>query len=120
VAERKRVLVVDEEADLLELISYDLKKEGFDVRAAANGEEASEAIRTESPDRVVLDLMLPGIQGMELCRILRADSRTSSLPVIMLTAKTDDLERVLGLEMGADEYVTKPISPRELKEQLLS
>jgi phosphate regulon transcriptional regulator PhoB len=109
-----RILVVDDEADLRELVSYNLKKEGFAVTTADDGEQALEAISLERPDLVVLDLMLPGIQGVELCRMLRERDETSSLPIIMLTARTEEVDRVLGLEMGADDYITKPFSPREL------
>jgi phosphate regulon transcriptional regulator PhoB len=110
----KKILVVDDEADLAELVSYNLKKEGFDVSVAQDGEEALGKIRSDRFDLVVLDLMLPGMQGVELCRIIRKDPRTEGLPVIMLTAKGEEVDRVLGLEMGADDYVSKPFSPREL------
>lgn len=109
-----RILVVDDEADLVELVSYNLKKEGFHVDAAFDGEEALSKVRKGVYDLLILDLMLPGIQGMELCRIFRNDPKTAHLPVIMLTAKGEEVDRVLGLEMGADDYLTKPFSPREL------
>jgi phosphate regulon transcriptional regulator PhoB len=110
----RSVLVVDDEADLVELVSYNLKKEGFAVDSASDGEEALSKIRKKKYDLLILDLMLPGLQGMELCRILRNDPKTSGLPIIMLTAKGEELDKVLGLEMGADDYMTKPFSPREL------
>ena len=110
----KRILVVDDEPDIVELSSYNLRKEGYDVVSAPDGEEALKRIRNDKFDLLVLDLMLPGLQGMELCRIIRNDPSTASLPIIMLTAKTEELDKVLGLEMGADDYVTKPFSPREL------
>lgn len=110
----KRILVVDDEPDIVELSSYNLAKEGYDVESAPDGEEALRRIRNERFDLVLLDLMLPGLQGVELCRIIRNDPSTASLPIIMLTAKTEELDKVLGLEMGADDYVTKPFSPREL------
>lgn len=110
----KRILVVDDEQDIVELCSYNLSKEGYDVSSAPDGEEALRRIRGEKFDLVLLDLMLPGLQGVELCRIIRNDPSTASLPIIMLTAKTEELDKVLGLEMGADDYVTKPFSPREL------
>jgi len=110
----KRILVVDDEPDIVELVSYNLKKEGFDVLSASDGEEALSRIKTDNYDLVILDLMLPGIQGTEICRILRNDPRTQRLPVIMLTAKGDEIDRILGLEIGADDYLTKPFSPREL------
>jgi len=106
--------VVDDEADLVELVSYNLKKEGFIVDSASDGETALAKIRKGKYDLVVLDLMLPGIQGIELCRIVRNDPKTSALSVIMLTAKGEEVDRILGLEMGADDYMTKPFSPREL------
>lgn len=106
-------MVVDDEKDILELVTYNLKKEGFQTETSANGEEALRMVRKGRYDLIVLDLMLPGIQGMELCRILKSSENTSSIPVIMLTAKTEELDKVLGLEMGADDYITKPFSPRE-------
>ena len=110
----RNVLVVDDEADLVELVSYNLKKEGFSVDSASDGEEALLKIRKKKYDLLILDLMLPGLQGMELCRILRNDPKTAVLPIIMLTAKGEEVDKVLGLEMGADDYMTKPFSPREL------
>ena len=110
----KKVLVVDDEPDIVELVSYNLRKEGFDVSTASDGEEALGRIRQGSFDFLLLDLMLPGIQGTELCRILRGDPKTRNLPIIMLTAKGEEVDRILGLEMGADDYISKPFSPREL------
>jgi len=110
----KNILVVDDEADIVELVSYNLKKEGFIVDSASDGEAALTKIRKGKYGLLILDLMLPGIQGMELCRILRNDPKTSVLPIIMLTAKGEEVEKILGLEMGADDYMAKPFSPREL------
>jgi len=110
----RHILVVEDEADLVELISYNLRKEGFNVDSAMDGETALSKIKKGRYDLVVLDLMLPGIQGMELCRILRSDPKTETLPIIMLTAKGEEVDKILGLEMGADDYITKPFSPREL------
>jgi len=110
----KHILVVDDEADLVELISYNLKKEGFSVDSAMDGESALSKIKKGRYDLVVLDLMLPGIQGIEICRMLRNDPKTEALPIIMLTAKGEEVDKILGLEMGADDYITKPFSPREL------
>lgn len=110
----KYILVVDDEADLVKLVSYNLKKEGFIVDSVSDGENALTKIRKGKYDLLILDLMLPGIQGIELCRILRNDPKQSSLPIIMLTAKGEEVDRILGLEMGADDYMTKPFSPREL------
>jgi len=112
--ETRRILVVDDEPDIVELVSYNLKKEGFVVSSAADGEEALKLIRAGQYDLVILDLMLPGIQGMELCRIIRNDPGTAFVPIIMLTARGEEVDRVLGLEIGADDYLTKPFSPREL------
>ncbi len=111
---QKNILIVEDEADLVELVLYNLKKEGFSVDSAPDGEAALSKIRKGRYDLVVLDLMLPGIQGMELCRILRNDPKTEDLPIIMLTAKGEEVDKILGLEMGADDYITKPFSPREL------
>ena len=108
------ILIVDDEADLVELVSYNLKKEGFIVDSAPDGETALKKVKKGRYDLLVLDLMLPGIRGMELCRILRKDPKTSGLPIIMLTAKGEEVDKILGLEMGADDYITKPFSPREL------
>ncbi|TAL24467.1 MAG: response regulator [Nitrospirae bacterium] len=110
----KNILVIDDEADLVELVSYNLTKEGFSVDSAYDGEGALKKIRAKKYDLVVLDLMLPGLNGMELCRIIKNDPNTASLPIIMLTAKGEEVDKVLGLEMGADDYITKPFSPREL------
>lgn len=109
-----RILVVDDEPDLVELVKYNLTKEGYSVEYAESGDKALKKIRAENYDLIILDLMLPGIPGLELCRILRKDEKTAKIPVIMLTAKTDEVDKILGLEMGADDYVTKPFSPREL------
>jgi len=111
---KRKILIVDDEHDIVSLVSYNLKKEGFDVSSAFDGEEALKAVRKEKFNLIILDLMLPGIQGMELCNMLRSSEETSSIPVIMLTAKSEELDKVLGLEMGADDYITKPFSPREL------
>ncbi len=110
----KHILVVDDEADLVKLVTYNLKKEGFLVDSAQDGEKALAKVKKGKYDLIILDLMLPGLQGMELCRIIRNDPKTSSLPIIMLTAKGEEVDRVLGLELGADDYITKPFSPREL------
>jgi phosphate regulon transcriptional regulator PhoB len=110
----KHILVVDDEADLVELVSYNLRKEGFIVESASDGESALKIIKKGRYDLLILDLMLPGIQGIELCRIVRNDPKNSGLPIIMLTAKGEEIDRIVGLEMGADDYMTKPFSPREL------
>jgi two-component system, OmpR family, alkaline phosphatase synthesis response regulator PhoP len=109
-----RILVIDDEKDLIELIRYNLELEGFEVKAAGDGEMGLSAAAQSLPDLILLDLMLPGIDGLEVCRALRSDVRTSRIPVIMLTARGGEPDRIVGLEMGADDYVTKPFSPREL------
>ncbi len=110
----ERILVVDDEKDLVDLISYNLEKDGFTVVKAYDGEEALRLVRTRKPHLVILDLMLPGIQGMEVCKRIRNDPEHTALPIIMLTAKGEEIDKVLGLEVGADDYITKPFSVREL------
>jgi two-component system, OmpR family, alkaline phosphatase synthesis response regulator PhoP len=108
------ILVIDDEADLIELVRYNLEKEGFNVLAASDGESGFSIAIREKPDVIVIDLMLPSIDGLEVCRMLRADSGTSRIPIIILTAKASEADRIVGLELGADDYMTKPFSPREL------
>jgi len=110
----KKILIIDDERDLIELVEYNLKKEGFAVLGAQNGVEALKLIQKESPALIILDLMLPGIQGFEICRRLKSNPGTSKIPIIMLTARAEEVDKILGLELGADDYVTKPFSPREL------
>ena len=110
----QRILVVDDEADILDLISYNLRKEGFEVDTAADGTAALEKVRSGAYSLIVLDLMLPGIHGIELCRMIRSDRTQSDLPILMLTAKGEEVDKIVGLEVGADDYMTKPFSPREL------
>jgi two-component system alkaline phosphatase synthesis response regulator PhoP len=109
-----RILVIDDEEDLIELVRYNLEKEGFLVKGAPDGELGLKAAMQENPDVILIDLMLPGIDGLDVCRSLRSDNRTSRIPIIMLTAKVAESDRILGLELGADDYVTKPFSPGEL------
>lgn len=109
-----RILIVEDEAALVTLLSYSLEKEGFTVRVAADGEQALEALAEEPPDLVLLDWMLPHLSGIEICRRIRRDPATSGLPVIMLTARGEEADRIRGLDTGADDYVTKPFSPAEL------
>jgi two-component system alkaline phosphatase synthesis response regulator PhoP len=111
---REKVLVVDDERDILELVKYNLDKEGYQVTVVASGEDALLATRNRMPDIIVLDLMLPGVDGLEVCRRLKADPKTRGIPVVMLTAKGDEADVVTGLELGAADYVTKPFSPRVL------
>ncbi len=109
-----RILVVEDEADLADLVAFNLRGEGHEVTVALDGNTALAEIQRGRPDLVVLDVMLPDISGIEVCRRLRRQRETVRLPVIMLTAKTDEVDRVVGFEVGADDYVTKPFSPREL------
>jgi two-component system, OmpR family, alkaline phosphatase synthesis response regulator PhoP len=111
---RPRVLIVEDEADVLELIRYNLEQEGIDVEEARDGRNALRQIEKNAPDLVVLDLMLPEISGFEICRKVRASDYTRTLPIIIVTARSSEADKVLGLELGADDYVTKPFSPREL------
>jgi len=111
---KPKILVVDDEQDALELIEYNLQASGYRVITACDGNEAVQKARSTVPDLIVLDLMLPELDGLEVCKILRRDPSTASTPIIMLTAKASEIDRVLGLELGADDYVTKPFSPREL------
>jgi len=109
-----RILVVDDEPDLLELVRLSLVEAGFAVETAATGREALDRLQRAAPDLVVLDLMLPDMSGTEICRWLRGRPESADLPVLMLTAKSEEVDRVVGFELGADDYVTKPFSPREL------
>jgi two-component system phosphate regulon response regulator PhoB len=108
------ILIVEDEAALSTLLTYNLEKEGFTVRVAADGERAMEALDEQAPDLVLLDWMLPHLSGIEICRRIRRDPETRDLPVIMLTAKGEEADRIRGLDTGADDYVTKPFSPAEL------
>jgi two-component system, OmpR family, alkaline phosphatase synthesis response regulator PhoP len=111
---KRSVLVIDDEEDLIDLIRYNLVREGFNIIAARDGESGLSLAFQKRPDLVVIDLMLPGIDGFEVCRSLRAESKTSQIPIIMLTAKASESDRIVGLELGADDYITKPFSPGEL------
>ena len=111
---KEKILVVDDEEDILELLRYNLLREGYNVSCAASGEEALRLAQSEMPDLLVQDLMLPGIDGLEVTKILKNDSRTRDIPVVMLTAKGEEADIVTGLELGADDYITKPFSPRVL------
>ena len=111
---RERILLIEDEPDIAEVLQYNLEKEGFQVETARRGDMGLEAIRREVPDLLLLDLMLPGIDGLELTRILKRDSATSRLPIVMLTARGEEVDRIVGLELGADDYISKPFSPREV------
>lgn len=109
---KERILVVEDDDDILQLLKYNLAKEGYRVTGAASGEEALRVLKTSVPDLVLLDLMLPGVDGLEVCRTLKREAQTSQIPIIMLTAKGEEADIVTGLELGADDYITKPFSPR--------
>jgi two-component system phosphate regulon response regulator PhoB len=109
-----RIAVVEDEPDLAEVVRYNLTREGFQVEVHSRGDAALEAVRRKPPDLIVLDLMLPGLDGLELTRALKRDTATARIPLVMLTARAEEVDRVVGLELGADDYVTKPFSPREL------
>lgn len=113
-AQRRKILVVEDEKDIRELVRYNLEQEGFSVLEAEEGELALALVRRERPTLVVLDIMLPGMSGLDICRAIRLDEESARIPILMLTAKSAEVDKVLGLEMGADDYVTKPFSPREL------
>ncbi len=108
------LLVIDDEKDLVELVRYNFQREGYDVVAAADGHSGLEIALTQRPDVILLDVMMPTMDGLEVCRRLRAEVRTQHVPIIMLTARAAETDRIVGLELGADDYVTKPFSPREL------
>ena len=111
---KRKILVVDDEPEAVELVEFNLKQAGFDVFRAEDGEEAVKKTRVATPDLIVLDLMLPKIDGLDVCKILRKDPDTAHVPIIMVTARASEVDRVLGLELGADDYIPKPFSPREL------
>jgi len=111
---KERILVVDDEPDAVELVAFSLQQAGFDVATAEDGAEALRQVQANPPSLIVLDLMLPEINGLEVCRLLRRNPATATIPVVMLTAKAAEIDRVVGLELGAEDYLTKPFSPREL------
>ena len=113
-AVRSKVLVVDDEPEAVELVEFNLRQAGYSVVTAGDGADALNKARTIQPSLIVLDLMLPEVDGLEVCKMLRRDPATAAIPIVMLTAKAAEIDRVLGLELGADDYVTKPFSPREL------
>jgi two-component system alkaline phosphatase synthesis response regulator PhoP len=111
---KRKILIVEDEKDIRDLVRYNLETEGFAVVEASDGEIALHLAARERPALIILDLMLPGLPGLEVCRLLRAKEDTQRLPILILTARASELDKILGLEMGADDYVTKPFSPREL------
>lgn len=114
VMSKKTIFVIEDEKNILELLKYNLEQEGYTVLTANRGDSGLEQVRKAKPDLLVLDLMLPGLDGTEICKILKQNEKTSGLPIIMLTAKSQEPDKIVGLELGADDYVTKPFSPREL------
>jgi two-component system phosphate regulon response regulator PhoB len=110
----ERILLIEDEPDIAEVLQYNLEKEGFQVEIQGRGDTGLEAVRRESPDLILLDLMLPGLGGLELTRLLKRDPATAHLPIVMLTARGEEVDRIVGLELGADDYITKPFSPREV------
>jgi phosphate regulon transcriptional regulator PhoB len=113
-ASAQKILVVEDEPDIRKLVNYNLTQERFNVLEAEDGEQALKLLQREKPSLVILDLMLPGVSGMELCKLLRQRNETAKLPILMLTAKAGEADRIVGLEMGADDYLAKPFSPREM------
>jgi len=115
---QKKILVVDDEADLVETIRFPLEMEGFNVLVSYNGEDALSQARKEKPDLILLDLMLPKLDGYKVCRLLKFDERYKHIPILMLTAKTQEKDKILGKETGADEYITKPFDIDELMKKV--
>ncbi|MDD5016207.1 MAG: response regulator, partial [Atribacterota bacterium] len=111
---KEKILVVDDEKDIIELLQYNLEKEGYKISAVFSGEQCLENAKTELPDLILLDLMLPEIDGLDVCKFLKNNPQTSHIPIIMLTAKGEEPDIVLGLELGSDDYITKPFKIREL------
>jgi two-component system phosphate regulon response regulator PhoB len=111
---QERILLIEDEPDIAEVLQYNLEKEGFQVELARRGDAGLEAVRRDSPDLILLDLMLPGIDGLEVTRLLKRDPATAHLPIVMLTARGEEVDRIVGLELGADDYISKPFSPREV------
>jgi len=111
---KETILIVEDEKDIVKMLEYNLKKDGYSTVSARNGEDAIEEAKKSHPSLILLDLMLPGVDGLEVCKTLKSERKTSSIPIIMLTAKSQESDKIVGLELGADDYVTKPFSPREL------
>ena len=111
---KEKILIVEDEKDIVKMLDYNLKKEGFRTLSVCDGEDALDSASREQPDLIILDLMLPGMDGLEVCKILKNNTKTVSIPIIMLTAKSQESDKIIGLELGADDYITKPFSPREL------
>src|SRR5207249_5303011 len=110
----RKILIIEDESDVADLLTLNLRKAGFRISTAADGASGLQNARDDRPDFIVLDLMLPKMSGLEVCRLLKSDTATSQIPILMLTAKAEEVDRIVGLEFGADDYVTKPFSPREV------
>ena len=113
-APKRKILIIEDESDVADLLTLNLRKGGFKVSTAADGASGLQKARDDRPDFIILDLMLPRMSGLEVCKILKTDAATSHIPILMLTAKAEEVDRIVGLEFGADDYVTKPFSPREV------
>ena len=111
---RGKILIVEDDRDIVDLLTYNLEEEGYEIQAALDGREGLALAYRQQPDLIILDIMLPGMDGFEVCRLLRADKSTGHIPIIILSARSQETDKVVGLELGADDYVTKPFSPREL------
>jgi phosphate regulon transcriptional regulator PhoB len=111
---KEKILIIEDEKDIIKMLEYNLGKEGFKTLSSRDGEDALDLTKSERPDLILLDLMLPGMDGLEVCKTLKGDTKTASIPIIMLTAKSQESDKIVGLELGADDYMTKPFSPREL------
>lgn len=111
---RKKIVVIEDEPDIVEVVTYNLKREGFNVISVARGDEGLNVIRNQAPDLVILDLMLPGIDGLSICQQVKSDTMVRDIPIIIISAKGEESDVVIGLELGADDYLSKPFSPREL------
>ena len=111
---KEKILIIEDEKDIVKMLDYNLKKEGFRAFSATNGEDGLDMARKEHPDLILLDLMLPEMDGLEVCKAVKNDTKTAHIPIIILTAKAQETDKIVGLELGADDYMTKPFSPREL------
>ena len=111
---KEKILIVDDEKDIVKMLDYNLKKEGYRTISCYNAEDALDLTDREHPNLIILDLMLPGMDGLEVCKTLKKEEKSARIPIIMLTAKTQEADKIVGLELGADDYITKPFSPREL------
>ena len=111
---RRKILIIEDDRDIVEMVEYNLREEGYATVSALNGEDGVNLARSEQPDLIILDIMLPIVDGFEVCRTLKSDDTTSHIPIIILSAKSQETDKVVGLELGADDYITKPFSPREL------